>query len=103
LNQESITRFIERFRAHNVTQFFRSEEAPTESPEDGVLKVVGSTFIAEVIKGRTNTLVLFWDSKDVGASSTYDTLLRELSASINVEKRDVLKICTFDLALNEVY
>jgi len=39
------------------------------------VKVVGSTFTEEVLKGRKNVLVLFYDSKDPIASLEHEAMM----------------------------
>jgi hypothetical protein len=85
-----------------VPQFFRSEDVPeTQSEEQSVVKVVGSTFGEEVLKGRKNTLVLFYDSKNPVASATHEALIQALAITTPKEKFEILKIVKIDVGFNE--
>lgn len=76
IDAERIGEFILKLRSRDVEQFFRSEAKPEEQSEvQSVVKVVGSTFAEEVLKGRKNVLVLFHDSKAPMASAEHEALL----------------------------
>ena len=54
---------MEEFRNKSLKPFYKSELKPDNTDKE-IIKIVGSTFTEEVIRGKFNTLLLFWDSKN---------------------------------------
>jgi hypothetical protein len=83
-----------------VKPYYKSEPIPTDTTWP--VRLVGKTFLTEVIRNRKNQVILFCSEFEKDQCSIASKLFFHLAQKVNPENRTNVVFATFDVTKNEV-